>query len=272
MSKPWHTIRTMIERTATARGRAASGRFSIEGTRLHERALRAGICPEAVLVAEAVWQTPGERETAVLHQLAQHNIPIHPIPDAEMAQLTQGRQLGGLIGLVPLPPPLHLPDWLASHPTPTLLVAVDVVDPGNVGGLMRTAHALGADLFVAVGGSDPYHPRAVRTSMGSIFKLPLVTIGLAELFAALRPFPVQTIGTVAENGVALPKLAVGGGGTAVFMGSEYFGFPEELLNQLDQLVTIPMTPGIDSFSVNAAAAIVLYELQRHILTPSPLSC
>lgn len=258
----WQSIRTMIERTTSAKGRAASGCFSIEGTRLHERALRAGVCPKAVLVSEAVWQTPGERETAVLHQLSQHNVPIHAIPNDEMTRLTQGRQLGGLLGLVPLPEPLDLPTWLAAHPAPTLLVAVDVVDPGNVGGLLRTAHALGADLFVAAGGSDPYHPRAVRTSMGSLFKLPLVTCSLAELWAALRPYPVQTIGTVAENGVALPDFVWGVGGTAVFMGSEYFGLPEAVLNQLDALVTIPMTPGIDSFSVNAAAAIVLYECQR----------
>ncbi|MBK8905772.1 MAG: RNA methyltransferase [Anaerolineaceae bacterium] len=259
----WQSIRTMIERTATAKGRAASGCFLIEGTRLHERALRAGLWPEAVLVAEAVWHNPGERETAVLHQLTQHNIPIYPIPNDEMARLTQGRQLGGLLGLVPLPEPIVLAEWLANHPAPTLLVAVDVVDPGNVGGMLRTAHALGADLFIAAGGSDPYHPRAVRTSMGSLFKLPLVTASLAELWAALRPYPIQTIGTVAENGIPLPDFAWGSGGTAVFMGSEYFGLPNDVLNQLDHRVTIPMTPGIDSFSVNAAAAIVLYERQRH---------
>lgn len=262
MSKSWQSIRTMIERTATAKGRVASGCFSIEGTRLHERALRAGVYPQAVLVSEAVWQTPGERETAVLHQLTQHNVPLHPIPNEEMARLTQGRQLGGLLGLVPLPQPIELPTWLAAHPAPTLLVAVDVVDPGNVGGMMRTAHALGADLFVAAGGSDPYHPRAVRTSMGSLFKQPLVTCSLADLWAALRPYPLQTIGTVAENGLPLPDFVWGKGGTAVFMGSEYFGLPEAVLNQLDALVTIPMTPGIDSFSVNAAAAIVLYERLR----------
>ena len=80
--------------------------------------------------------------------------------------------------------------------------------------------------------------------------------------AALRPFPIQTIGTVAENGVALPEFVWGTGGTAVFMGSEYFGLPDTVLAQLDQQVTIPMTAGIDSFSVNAAAAIVLYEIKR----------
>ncbi len=262
MNKPWQPIRTMIERTATAKGRAVSGYFSIEGTRLHERALRAGVYPEAVLVAESVWQHPGERETAVFHYISQQNTPIYPIPDAEMTRLTRGRQLGGLLGLVPLPPPLNLAHWLASHPAPTLLVAVEVVDPGNVGGLIRTAHALGAGLFVTVGGSDPYHPRAVRTSMGSIFKLPLLTTSLPELLTALHTANVQTIGTVADGGIPLPHFKQGAGGTAVFMGSEYFGLPAELLHQLDARVTIPMLPGIDSFSVNAAAAIVLYELRR----------
>ncbi|MAT95936.1 MAG: hypothetical protein CL608_02115 [Anaerolineaceae bacterium] len=262
MSKPWHTIRTMIERTATAKGRATSGYFSIEGTRLHERALRADWWPTAVLVRQSVWQNPGEREAAVLQQLATHNIPCHPIPNIEMDALTQGRQLGGLMGLLPLPQPIDLAQWLATHSAPTLLAAVEVVDPGNVGGMLRTAHALGADLLVTVGGSDPFHPRAVRTSMGSIFKLPTVSITLPELFAALQTTAVQTIGTVAEGGVLLPQLAVSTGGTAVFMGSEYWGLPAELLIRLDQRVTIPMIDGIDSFSVNAAAAIVLYELQR----------
>jgi TrmH family RNA methyltransferase len=139
---------------------------------------------------------------------------------------------------------------------------VDVVDPGNVGGMMRTAHALGADLLVTVGGSDPYHPRAVRTSMGSIFKLPLVTTTQPALLTALRAASIQTIGTVAESGIALPAFRQAAGGTAVFMGSEYFGLPENLANQLDVLVSIPMSSGIDSFSVNAAAAIVLYEIMR----------
>lgn len=252
----------MIERTATAKGRAVSGYFSIEGTRLHERALRAGWWPTAVLVTQSVWQNPGERETAVLQQLANQNIPCHPIADAEMGTLTQGRRLGGLIGLLPLPQPINLADWLATHATPTLLIAVDVVDPGNVGGLLRTAHALGADLFVTVGGSDPFHPRAVRTSMGSLFKLPTVSTSLPDLFAMLQTASLQTIGTVADGGVLLPQLDAGLGGTAVFMGSEYWGLPDDLAAQLDQRVTIPMSAGIDSFSVNAAAAIVLYELHR----------
>ncbi|MCP4418859.1 MAG: RNA methyltransferase [Chloroflexi bacterium] len=262
MSNSWQSILTMIQRTATARGRAASGYFSIEGTRLHERALRANVPFTAVITTQTTLENPSSRETAVFHQLISQNIPLHPIPNNEMAKLTQGRRLGDLIGLVCLPKPPQLADWLAAHSAPMLLVAVDVVDPGNVGGMIRTAHALGAGLFIAVGGSDPFHPRAVRTSMGSLFRLPIVTTTLPRLFEDLRPFPIQTIGTVAESSLPLPLLKVNTGGTAVFMGSEYWGLSDELLNQLDQRVTIPMAPGIDSFSVNAAAAIVLYELQR----------
>lgn len=262
MKKRWQSIAAMIERTATAKGRASSGYFSIEGTRLHERALRSNVLPTAVLVTQFIWQNPPEREAAVLQQLAPKNIPCHPIPDEAMTRLTEGRELGGLLGLVPLPEQPNLANWLAANPAPTMLVAVSVVDPGNVGGMVRTAHALGAGLFVSLGSSDPLHPRAVRTSMGSIFKQPIVTTTVNLLFEALRPYAVQTVGAVAENGIALPNFQVSGGGTAVFLGNEYEGLPDELLSRLAQRVTIPMTVGIDSFSVNAAAAIVLYELQR----------
>jgi RNA methyltransferase, TrmH family len=267
MSNSWQSILAQVQRTATAKGRAASGYFSIEGTRLHERALRANAPLTAVLTSQSRLQNQSSREAAVWQQLAKQNIPHYPIPDDEMATLTQGRRLGDLIGLVRLPNAPHLAAWLASHPAPTLLVAVDLVDPGNVGGMIRTAHALGVGLFIAVGGSDPFHPRAVRTSMGSLFKLPIVTISLPQLFETLRPFSIQTIAAVAENGVSLPQLTMVDGGTAVFMGSEYWGLPDKLVEQLDQPVTIPMTSGIDSFSVNAAAAIVLYELQRQTNLP-----
>ena len=262
MSNSWQSILTLIQRTATAKGRATSGYFSIEGTRLHERALRAEVPLTAVLVAHSIQEQPPEREAAVLQQLKSQNIPCYAFPDAEMEALTQGRRLGGFIGLAPLPAPIEPTTWLAVNPAPILLVAIDVIDPGNLGGMMRTAHALGAGLFVTVGGSDPYHPRAVRTSMGSIFKLPVLSTTLPVLLKALRPFSIQTVGTVADNGVSLPRMKVGDGGTAVFMGSEYWGLSDAVLGQLDQRVTIPMAAGIDSFSVNAAAAIVLYELQR----------
>ncbi len=119
MDNHWQNILHHIQRTATTKGRAASGYFSIEGTRLHERALRANAPLTAVLTSHTTINKPTARETAVLQQLASQNIPHYPIPDDEMATLTQGRRLGDLIGLVRLPTPPHLPNWLAAHPAPT---------------------------------------------------------------------------------------------------------------------------------------------------------
>ena len=85
-----------------------------------------------------------------------------------------------------MPPPVALDALINSGaPDPArLLVAVDVVDPGNAGALVRTAHASGAAAFVALGVTDPYHPRATRTSLGSLFRLPILRYATTAPFLA----------------------------------------------------------------------------------------
>lgn len=247
-----------IRRTATATGRAQTGLFNVEGTRLVERAMRAGV--ELVgVVTTAVYPTQSPRHQALLDNLAAHTIPITQITPEAMAQLTQGRQLGDILGLVRLPAPVDLG---GSDPL-LLLVAVEVVDPGNVGALVRTAHALGATAVIAIGVSDPFHPKAVRTSMGSLFKMPICHFATAADFLAVcQQQQIATAATVATDGVPLPQANLREKRLAVLLGNEYWGLPEELLTAVTHRLTIPMSDGIDSFSVNAAAAIVLYEIKR----------
>ena len=100
--------------------------------------------------------------------------------------------------------------------------------------------------------------------MGSIFKLPIVRYeSAADLLTDLGDAEIERVGTAVTGGTHLPNAKFEGRGTAVFLGNEYFGLPNDLTKQLDTLVTIPMVAGIDSFSVNAAAAIILYEIQRN---------
>ncbi len=259
----WQSAAEAIKRTYTAKGRAASGCYSIEGLRLHERALRAGVPLQLVLVAERYQHQPSGRVQQLLADLHAANIPLHPVPDEVMADLTDGRSLGGFLGLVKLPPPPSL-NAITQSPNPLLLVTVDVVDPGNLGAMLRTGHAAGITAFITIGGSDPFHPKTVRTSMGSLFKIPIrPQADPVSLLAHLRRANIQTVGATAQDGIPLPQAAFLGRGTAVFMGSEYFGLPEVIANQLDSLVTIPMAEGIDSLSINAATAVILYEIMRH---------
>ena len=247
-----------IRRTSTAAGRAQTGLYNVEGTRLVERALRAGA--ELVgVVTTAVYPTQSSRHQTLLDDLAAHAVPITQIAPAAMAQLTQGRQLGDIVGLVRLP---DTAECLGGDPL-LLLVAVDVVDPGNVGALVRTAHALGATAVIAIGSSDPFHPKAVRTSMGSLFKMPICHFATAADFLAVcQQQQIATAATVATGGTPLPQANLPAKRLAVLLGNEYWGLPEELLTAVTHRLTIPMSDGIDSFSVNAAAAIVLYEIKR----------
>jgi len=145
---------------------------------------------------------------------------------------------------------------------PLVAVAVGVQDPGNLGAIVRTADAAGATGFVATGrGADLLHPRAVRATMGSIFRIPVARAGTREIPEALRAAAIRGVGTaprapVDHEGVDWTRP------TALFLGGEGAGLPEEIRDSLDALVSIPMHPGVESLSVGAAAAVLLFAARR----------
>jgi TrmH family RNA methyltransferase len=255
----WSGIVEMVRRTATAKGRAGSSYFSIEGTRLHERALRAGRRVESAVVGASFSQNLAPRVQRLLHDLEDAGCCLHVVPDDVIVELTDGRDLGAIIGLVPMPK--SQTEFIQKGDQTLFLMAADVKDPGNIGALMRTALAAGATAFIACGISDPYHPKAVRTSMGSLFKLPVLIFATAEeALEALAGRGIQTVGLAVEGSLLLPELERSATGTAVIVGSEAQGFDAQVRQKLDHLVVIPMVDAVDSYSVNAAAAIALYEL------------
>ena len=266
----------MLRRVHSARGRQREGLYSIEGTRLVERALRSGAPLESVLVAQRLVESGDPRHRELFRALAEAGCAITVAPDEVLTKLTEGRDLGPILGLVRLPAPPTLSNVLGSgrtitdEPQPTghaasgpplILAAVDIVDPGNVGALTRTAHAAGASALAAVGASDPFHPRATRISRGSIFRLPILRYDTAvALLADLRAHDVFTVATSAAGGMPLSDLVAPMDAVAVLMGNEAEGLPPGVQSAVDAQVTIPMAAGVDSFSVNAAAAIVLYAI------------
>ncbi len=251
----------MVRRTLTAVGRRQTGLYPIEGIRLHERALRAGLTFELTILAETLAQENSPRLQELLAHLQPATCHLQPIPDTAMTELVNGRDLGHLISLVTIPPDAQLADVVKTVARPLVLVAHEVVDPGNVGAMVRTGHASGITAFITVGVSDPYHPKAVRTSMGSLFKTAVCHYpDAATLLPELQNLRIETVGASASDGILLPQAQFSEKGTAVFMGNEYHGLPTDLLRQLDQRITIPMASGIDSLSVNAATAVILYEV------------
>jgi TrmH family RNA methyltransferase len=122
-----------------------------------------------------------------------------------------------------------------------------VGDPGNVGAIVRTVEALvAASVVLGPGCADPFGPKAVRASMGSIFSQPVGRGGHEQLSQ-----PV--VGLVAHGGARPDDGPVG----ALCIGGERGGLPTEVVARCDRLWTIPLRPGVESLNVAAAAAIAL---------------
>jgi TrmH family RNA methyltransferase len=252
-----------VRRVTTARGRGQVGAFSVEGRRLLERALRADWVPRELLVgADQSRESP--ELGSLIGQVVARGGRVQEARDADLLALAEGRRSGLVTALFAVPEPPPLAELLApSRDGAVFLVMVDVAEPGNVGALIRTALASGASGAICVGSTDPFHPKAVRTSLGSLFKLPLARLGSSDgLLDDLRRHGIHSLATVARDGVALDRAVWPRGSLALLVGNEGQGLPQRLREAADGRVTIDLSSAADSFCVNAAAAVCLYEVQR----------
>lgn len=159
---------------------------------------------------------------------------------------------------------LGLDELLGEVDRPELMVVlVAVNDPGNAGTLLRSAEAAGAGAVVFCDDSvDPYNPKCVRASAGSLFRLPVVRAAdAAETLAALRGRGIRCVGTVTQD-AAPYDLVDWTGPAAVVLGNEAHGLPPAVEPELDEMVTIPMRRSVESLNVAMAGTLVCFEAAR----------
>lgn len=253
-----------LRRANTTKGRLQVGRMVVEGKRLLLRAIRAGYPPRQLLVAKSLIADPSSDAPEVLDAVSGSGCEVFTVPDDALLEVSEGRNSGLLVGLCQMPSTGRRFEDADRGDNRPLLCLVNVDEPGNVGAMMRTALASGARGLVSVGGCDLFHPKAIRTSLGSIFTLPLLRLGTIE--EALQVTTGMTrLAAVAQEGSAPWEVNIDKP-PALFMGNEGAGLPDAVVRVLDERVTIPMPEGVDSFSVNAAAAVLLYELARRRAT------
>ena len=135
---------------------------------------------------------------------------------------------------------------------PVTLALWRVSDPGNVGTLLRAADAFGAAVALSEGCADPTGPKAVRASMGSLFRVPLS--GFEEPAG-------KRVALVPGGGVPLPDLQLEGE-VVLVLGAEREGLPADVLERCEERASITQPGGGDSLNVALAGAIALYELAR----------
>ncbi len=141
-----------------------------------------------------------------------------------------------------------------------------VKDPGNLGTIIRTVDAVGADGVILVGPSvDPFSIEAVRATMGSLFHVPLARAGEAEFLDLRRRWPGPVIGTHL-SGTADFRAVDYRPPVLLVMGNEQTGLTAALAGACDQLVRIPMAGSADSLNLAVATAVMLYEIRRDQLS------
>ncbi|OLC02938.1 MAG: hypothetical protein AUH78_02625 [Gemmatimonadetes bacterium 13_1_40CM_4_69_8] len=255
------TIRDLQRRKA--RGRR--GLALIEGVRLVEEALAAGLTFRGALVAPDLARTTRGRELVV--ELERHAVPVEEGSARALAEVADTDAPQGIVAVVE-PRTWAADDIALGGVRSTALVIDGVQDPGNVGTLIRTAHALGAAGTVVLRGTaDTLNPKALRAAMGATFRHPVVPLDDTGFIAWARRHGV-TLWAAAADGVPLPR-AWGEGGQgksegpiAVIVGNEGAGIRPQLNAVSAKRVAIPLAQGAESLNVAVAAGILLFEVTR----------
>lgn len=149
-----------------------------------------------------------------------------------------------------------------ARPRFRVLVAQGLVDPANVGSIVRSARAFGVDLVLLDRrGADPLSRRAIRAAIGNVFAQPIAGVGdLGAVVAGLQRRGARVLAaTLGPRARPLPEVPPPER-LALLLGSEGEGLPAELCAAADAEVTIPIAAGVDSLGVAAAASVLLYAL------------
>jgi TrmH family RNA methyltransferase len=145
---------------------------------------------------------------------------------------------------------------------PLIVVACAIQDPGNLGALVRTACAAGATGFYACGdGADLHHPRVVRATMGALFRIATRQTSEPALREKLRTWNLRSV-AADPCGPSDYRDSELRDGVALLFGNEGGGLAAPLLDSVDERVRIPLSNGVESLSVAAAAAVLLFEVAR----------
>ena len=143
-------------------------------------------------------------------------------------------------------------DDLPRGVRPATLALWHVADPGNVGTLLRSADAFGAGVALSKGCADPTSPKALRASMGALFRVPLSDFDAAQ---------GRRVALVPHGGTPLPEVDLAGDVVFV-LGAERDGLPADVLARCDVRASIPQSGDAESLNVAMAGTVALYERAR----------
>ena len=249
-------ILTLARDLTRRKARDRSGLFVAEGIRVVEELLASALHVTGALTCDLIDRTP--RGAALVAQLHGRGIDVVRVSEREFVSASDTESPQGVLAIAERPKDAL--DALVLSETARLLVLDGVQDPGNVGTLLRTAAALGVTATLALPGTvDPWNAKVVRSAVGIQFKHRTIDCTEEALLAFLARHHVPLWGAAAagrpvDGLVPPPQLALA-------MGNEGAGLKASVRDACDELVALPMMPGVESLNVSVAAGIALFALR-----------
>ncbi len=249
--------RKSLLRKLQGRRRAKEGRWVAEGPRVVEELLRSRLPVDFVVVSRDLGSSPAGAR--LLRRLEEVGVELVVADDGEMREVAGTEEPQGVLAVASeVDPALSEIQWEGAG---GVLVLDRVQDPGNVGTLVRTAWALGVHAVVALDGtSDPWSAKALRSSAGGAFHLPVARASVDELLTWLASAGIQLLAADSSGGPP-PEESVPAR-WALVVGNEGSGVRPRLLNAAAHRVQLPMPGGAESLNASVAGSILLYLLSR----------
>jgi RNA methyltransferase, TrmH family len=238
------------------KAREKRGLFVAEGVRAVEELVKSSLEIEGILVAPQVEDAP--RGSSLLEAIRTRGLTLEEVGAHEFASAAETESPQGILALARIPSATL--DEIPTAESLRLLILDAVQDPGNVGTIIRTAVALGADATIALPGTvDLWNAKVVRSGMGAHFHHIAIHATWDELSAfrsrrGLALWGADALGKPIGNDPIPARLGL-------VVGNEGAGLTDSVRSSLDRLVSIPMSPRAESLNVAVAAGILLHEVR-----------
>jgi TrmH family RNA methyltransferase len=234
--------------------RLSGGLIAIEGDHLLEEALRSGMVLKTVFVSE-------RREVP---KMVPRGVEVLRLSEEVFGSVVETQSPQGVAALM-VPPVFVMQDVLGSKGTAALIVvAVGLQDPGNLGTLVRSAEAFAATGVLTTPGTvSAWNQKALRASVGSVFRVPVVGVTASEL-EGLKRRGLRLVAAVGAKGLDVVEAQEIDftAGCAVMIGNEGSGLGAEWMEMCDARVTIPCPGEVESLNAAVAGSLLLYVASR----------
>ena len=237
--------------------RRKTGLFVVEGERELRHCLEAGYEIDSVFLCPSLHPTPITQSPT---PNTQHPTPIYEVTPQVYEKIAYRGSTEGIVAVVRAKTlqleDLHLPE------NPLIVVLESVEKPGNLGAVLRSADAAGADAVVVCDAlTDLYNPNLIRASIGALFTVPTVAVSSEACIAFLKMHDIRILTAQLQDSELYYDTDMRHG-TAIVMGTESTGLTDCWRQAADAHIRIPMCGRLDSLNVSVSAAILLYEAVR----------